>query len=119
MFWNREITRPFGKFFIEEEKEDDGRIDIYDSHERWMSYIDYETEEEKKEIIFYLETVKTLKAFLAHIGIEYQDIIEGFDDAVNYAYENGYLDECDEAVALFDNDWVNVIGDSIIFILEN
>ena len=119
MFWNKEITRPFGKFFIEEEEEDDGRIDIYDSHERWMSYIEYETEEEKKEIIFYLETVNTLKGFLAHIGIEYVAIIEGIEDAVNFAYEEGYLDECEEPEALTDNEWVNFIGNSVIFIEEN
>ena len=84
-----------------------------------MSYIEYETEEEKKEIIFYLETVNTLKGFLAHIGIEYVAIIEGIEDAVNFAYEEGYLDECEEPEALTDNEWVNFIGNSVIFIEEN
>lgn len=116
MFWNKEIKKKFGTFYIEEEEE--GRIDIYDSKERWLSKLEFETDEERIGIVNFFDKVVSLKALLAFIGIEYVAIIEGFEDAANFAYEEGYLDESEEPEALWDNEWVNVIGDSVIFVEE-
>ena len=117
MFWNKQIDKPFGTFFIEEEE--DYRIDVYDTKERWLSKLEFETDEERIGIVNFFDRVTSLKALLAYIGIEYVAIIEGIEDAVNFAYEEGYLDECEEPEALYDNEWVNFIGNSVIFIEEN
>lgn len=116
MFWNREFDKPFGTFFVEEEEE--GRIDVYDSKERWVSYTNYDGDADKNEILNDLADIMTLKGLLNYLGLEYYDIIKGFEDAVNYARNEGYLDENDEPDTLYDNEWVNVFGDSYVFLIE-
>ena len=120
LIWDEDIIRPFGKFSIEISVGggEEGTIDIYDGKDKWMATMRFEGEAERLGIIRNLNNAKTVKRLLAYTGVEYDAIIEGFNDAINYAYENGYLDESDESLALLDNDWVNFVGDFIIFVKD-
>lgn len=110
------IEKDFGTFYVRDFV--GARIDIYDSRDEWLAHLDYDYNEDyKNSILHFIDNVKTLEGLLYYFEVEYYDIVEGFDNAVKYAYENGYLNEGDSPETLY-NECVGFIGDSVIFLME-
>lgn len=116
------IKTKYGTFYIEKigYQEEDERIKIYDSKQRYMDYFTMESieetakmnsispEEYMSDIIHKIKYLNNIEELLDYLGIAWECMSTDWKDVANYlSPENPEKTEKD----LLENEWVNVIGD--------
>jgi hypothetical protein len=116
------IKTKYGTFYIEKigYQEEDERIKIYDSKQRYMDYFNIEhvedvaeincisPEEYMADIIHKIKYLNNIEELLDYLGIAWECMSTDWKDVANYlSLENPEKTEKD----LLENEWVNVIGD--------
>ena len=121
------IKTNYGTFYIEkigfqEEKE---RIKIYDSKQRYIDYFDMEDVEDVAEIhcmspeeymadtIHKMKNLKSVEELMEYLCVSWECMSDDWKDIANYlSPENPEKTEKD----LWENEWINVIGDYYIVV---
>lgn len=117
MYFRRDYDKPFGTFSIEEECEENGIIEVYDSERKYLATVKCQSgSNERAEILNFFNDVKSLEEFLDFIKVPVNEIFTKYTDAEKFAIENEYILPNDIPLAMEENDWINFIGKYIIFV---
>lgn len=133
----KKIETAFGILYIEEEndREETGRIKIFDSEMRYFDYYNLEYLEEGKTITKFVEETakwiaecKSLDCLLEELGINYYTKSEDWTDLLEEMFESArcvdgkWYDAIDGSEiteqTVMENDYVNKVGDVYIFVSD-
>ena len=127
----KQINTKFGTLYIEEwefdhhkpwQREEEDRVKIFDSNERYLDYFSADSIEENagydnitpQELLdkyaSELAMIETIEEFLDELGIEYDLITKDRVEVVNY-----FVDDDSD---IEENEWVNKIGDYYIVVSD-
>lgn len=131
----KEIKTKFGTIYIEEwefdrhkpcQREEEDRVKIFDSNERYLDYFSADSIEENAEYdnitpqelldkyASDFANIETIEEFLDELGIEYDLITKDRVEVVNYLLDFNVDDDSD----IEENECVNKIGDYYIVVSE-
>lgn len=126
------IKTKFGTLYVEnfKEREEEDRIKIFDSNQKYLDYfyIEYLEEHSKmnnctkcQQLNKYLDGLKQcsgIRNALHYLGIPYEKVSYHWNVIANILEEiTGYEYSSEEQ--LMDNEWVNKIGKYYILVCEN
>ena len=132
----KQINTKFGTIYIEEwefdrhkpwQREEEDRVKIFDSNERYLDYFSADSIEENAEYdnitpqelldkyASDFANIETIEEFLDELGIEYDLITKDRVEVVNYLLDFNVDDDSD----IEENEWVNKIGDYYIVVSED
>lgn len=119
------IKTTYGTFYIEKIgfQEENERIKIYDSKQRYFDYFTMESIEETAEmnsvspeeymsdIIHKMKILNNIEDLLDYLGIAWECMSDDWKNIANYlSPENPKKTEKD----LLENEWINIVGDYYI-----
>ena len=137
------IETKYGSFYIEDEiyRQEEDRIQLFDSLGRWLDYFTIECIEETwggsygdfvEEIMRKAKSFDRVDEFLEYLGINSYTISENWEDLLEDMYPGEGEITYDEIAkvwktrdgeiiteqTILNNEWVNKIGDTYIFVCD-
>ena len=137
------IETKYGSFYIEDEiyRQEEDRIQLFDSLGRWLDYFTIECIEETwggsygdfvEEIMRKAKSFDRVDEFLEYLGINSYTISENWEDLLEDMYPNEGEIEYDEIAkvwktrdgeiitekTILKNEWVNKIGNNYILVCD-
>lgn len=137
------IETKYGSFYIEDEiyRQEEDRIQLFDSLGRWLDYFTIECIEETwggsysdfvEEIMRKAKSFDRVDEFLEYLGINSYTISENWEDLLEDMYPNEGEIEYDEIAkvwktsdgeiiteeTILKNEWVNKIGKNYILVCD-
>ena len=114
-----------GNFFIEnfDEREEKGRVKIYDSDENYLDYLPIEEddtpiEEQYNNYVEMLESFKTIEEMMDWLVCDCE-FMGDKEEMINYLHDELNWELPSEDYDPLKNEWINRIGDVYILISEN